>query len=349
MYHARILGTGSFLPQKKIDNRDLYGMIKGFDAQKGRESFKKREIDVTGLSDAEVFDRWVQQVSGIKVRHFFTDVDIKPHPRYTPKKRVELMGSYAAEAAIQKAGIAKEEIDSVIFATLTSDTMCPNPAVVLSDFMGLGEPGAITTNTACSGFIDALGLAMMQVQTGIYKTVLIVTSEQFQDFLNMNDPTTAILFGDGASACVVSRSEEPGILSYWSGSRYSENIILNMGEKLQMGGGPLVQRSAVNAMHLAATKALERAGLTMADIDYVLPHQANVRILIELAKKLEIPENKMFFTIDRTANISCATIPVTLDWFCRGQMPGQAYKKGMTILSTAVGGGYVFSGSVFKI
>jgi 3-oxoacyl-[acyl-carrier-protein] synthase-3 len=268
--------------------------------------------------------------------------------KYTDKKNLELMGYFASLEAIKDAKIDPSEIDGVIVATMTSDTLCPNSAVTLADMLGLGEVGTIVNNTACSGFLDALGDAYAKVLTGIHKNVLVVAADQLQTRMDWADPTTAILFGDGAGAAIIGRTEKPGIKSFWAGSNYSENITMAYGDKLVMGGGPLVLKKAVNAMHHTAVMAMERAGKMMDEIAFVLPHQANLRILQELARKFGIEEKRMLISVQKIANISAATVPVTLDQYRRGQLAGCPYKPGALLVATSVGGGYSFAGSVFE-
>lgn len=352
MFEARITGIGSYLPVQIVDNVTLYDKITGFDPGRCRESFAKRGEPADGLSDAQVFDRWVRQVCGIAQRHIWSDADAQAFPKkdlYDRHRHCEIMAANAAEDAILQAGIDRSKIDTVIFATVTSDTIIPNPGVILSHLLGLGEVATITTNTACSGFLDALGDAYARVRSGLSKCVLLATGEQFSGRMRYDDPTTAILFGDGAAVCVVERSETPGIRSWWAGSRFSNNITMGYNEPIVMGGGPLVQKNAVLAMASAAHKALDLAGVTLDQIDAIVPHQANVRILIELARKLGVPPERVAMPIDQIANISCATIPTVLDWYKRGRLAALPYKPGALVLGTSVGGGYAYTGSVFSL
>ncbi|MBN8215039.1 MAG: ketoacyl-ACP synthase III [Spirochaetes bacterium] len=352
MFEARITGVGSYLPSQIVDNVALYGKISGFDPGRCRESFAKRGDPADGLNDAQVFDRWVKQVSGIAQRHVWSDADAEAFPKkdlYDRHRHCEIMAANAAEAALAQAGIDRSAIDTVIFATVTSDTIIPNPGVILAHLLGLGEVATITTNTACSGFLDALGDAYARVRSGLSKCVLLATGEQFSGRMRYDDPTTAILFGDGAAVCLVERCEEASIRSWWAGSRYSNNITMGYGEPIVMGGGPLVQKNAVNAMATAGHKALELAGVGLDQIHAIVPHQANVRILIELARKLGVPPEKVAMPIDKMANISCATIPTVLDWYKRGLLPTLPYKPGALVLSVSVGGGYAYTGSVFAL
>jgi len=347
MRHARILGTGIFLPEKEIKNTELFGNIRNFDSIKARESLQKRMVSADELSDEQVFDQWVKQVSGISGRRFFTEIDITGNSLHTSGSEVETMGALAARAALSDAGLSADAVDAVIFATITASTIIPNPGCTVAHYLNIPNAATLTVNTACSGFVDILGDAYAKIASGIHNTILLITSEKFSHKVDMGDPTTAILFGDGAAACVVGQSTEPGIQGYWSGSRISDYIVMRENSFLKMGGGPLVQKNAVNAMYDAACRTLEITKTNFEDYDYVIPHQANVRILQQLAHKMKIPEEKMLMTIDITANISCATIPSALDMLRKNRLPQYPYTKGQKILSTALGGGYTYAACAY--
>ena len=348
MPNAKILGTGSYLPKKKITNIELFEKISNFDVKKARYSLQKKGVAIEALNDSEIFDCWVKQVCGVTQRFNFSEADETPFEG--SNKNLEAMAYHASLAAIEEAGIDKEEIDAVLFASFTSDCLIPNSAVVLSLKLELKNPSAITSNTACCGFLDVLGDGFIKIKAGMHKTVLVVAAEQFSNRLNFCDPTTAILFGDGAGAAVLQAAEEEAVGAYYSGSSYSENITMTYGESLAMGGGPLVQKKAVHTMAQAAHKAMALAGTSIDQYDYVLPHQANLRILKELAHKMKIDEEKVITAIDIIANISCATVPVALDLFRKGKLKQKPKKKSdVRYLSTAVGGGYCYASVPFTL
>ncbi len=343
MYNAKILGLGSFLPAKKVDNKELYKLVKNFDLTKARSSFAKRNINPDQYTDEVIFDMWVKQVSGISYRYHFSDADLGEIENYNPDNSVELMGYYAAKEAIQDAKMELRDIESVIFVTVTSDQFIPNPGCIASNFLGLTKPSAITCNTACSGFVDALGIAYAKIASGIHENVLIIASEKFSTKLNYNDPTSSILFGDGAGACLVGRSDSPNIKGYCSESNFSLSITYGLNIPLAMGGGPMIQKNAVTSMYHIAQRAAEKSETEIGDYDYIVPHQANIRILEQLSKKMKIDFDKMVVTIGLTANISCATIPFSLGQLKQNKLAKYPYKENSKILLTALGGGYAYS------
>ncbi len=339
-FNVAIAGTGSFLPKKAIPNAELYSRVRNVDIARIREFCKKRDIPYESMSEAELFDLWVERVTGIVSRRHITADDALPE-----YAEVETMAAHAAREAIKDAVIGTDAIDYVIAATFTARTLIPNPACTLTNLLSIPKAGGITINTACSGFLDALIDAYAKIRAGIYRTVLVVSSEFISNILDFDDPTTAILFGDGAGACILTRSEKPGIDGVFSQARYSaEHITMRSGSRIIMGGGPLVQRNAVNAMFDAATAAAARSDRTLNDYDFIIPHQANGRIMSELAKKMAIPETKMPSVINTLGNMSCASIPVTLDRLRKGNLEGYSYKPGARILLTAVAGGYSIAG-----
>ena len=345
MFGVKIKGTGSFLPKKKINNFELYKKINNFDIDRAKESLSKKNINEDNSTENEIFDHWVQMVSGIESRHVVSDQD-----SFRDHYEVEGMAYQASLNAIASSGIDKNEIESIILTSFTPTTLIPNSACTLTDLLGLTNCSGITLNTACSGFLDGLMDAYAKIAAGLYKTVLVVSSEYISKEISLDDPTTAILFSDGAGACILKRSEENHMLGFFSKANYSDQH-LNMynGNKLKMGGGPLVQRNAVNAMYESALQISQKTGLGFNDFDYIIPHQANLRIMRELARKMELTDHKMIETVQSVGNTSCATIPISLDLLCRGKLNGFRYKDKSKILCTSVGGGYTYAACAFVI
>ncbi len=342
---SKIIGTGSFLPDIKITNELLFEKIEQFDYDRAALSLSKKGVDVEPLSKAQVFDKWVQQVCGIENRYFATDDLINSEFGVN-----ERMGFLAAEKAIADAGIDKNDIDTVIFATYSPAKLIPNSAIYAAHQLGLENTQGFTLNTACSGFLDSLGVADAKIQSGQSETVLVIASEYMSGNMNYADPTTAILFGDGAGAAIVQKTEEKGILSYYSAMDFSpENITMDYGGTLKMGGGPNVQRRAVNAMSGALENALSKTDKEVADLDVVIPHQANLRIITQLQKKLKLTNEQMVATIQDMGNLGGATSAIALDKYRQGVVDYK-YNKGETLVGmTVVGGGYTYSSVVMYI
>jgi 3-oxoacyl-[acyl-carrier-protein] synthase-3 len=343
MYDVKVMGVGSYLPSKVVTNQELYPIIRNFDLDKTKDSFIKNNVDISKMNDGDVFDAWVQKVCGIKTRHWVSGID-----DFSDYLELEDMAARASELAIADAGIDREEIDAIVFTTMTSLTIIPSSACTLSHFLKLENCAGITTNNACSGFLDGFLDAYAKIRAGIYKTVLVASSEYLSKDLDLTDPTTAILFADGAAAVIMQRSSTPDVLGCYSMIKYSDqHILMHAGEKIQMGGGPLVQRNAVNAMHQAATEVCSQAKMNFNDFDFIVPHQANLRIINELERKMELSESKMVKSIRDIGNTSCATVPITVDMLVKNKLPDYKYKKGAKILCTSVGGGYTFAAGAF--
>jgi len=342
MRTARIIGTGSYLPREIVTNKELSYKIRNFRADDAEKMLLRKGYNVEMMSDRELFDAWVQQVTGIKKRHFYTE-DFDKRKGFIGS--VENMGAEAAKEALNSAGISAKNLDYIIFSTFTQDLDIPNPACSLSHLIGAESIGGIPINTACSGFIDGLIDAYCRICSGFYKTILVVASERLSKVTNYDDPKTAVLFADGAGAVVLQKSET-GILGFYSELDYSQEHIklksINY-KKIEMGGGPNVLKRAVEAMEKAGLKALERANLKLEDIDYIIPHQANQRITKSLANKLKIPKSKIIETINNFGNTSGASVAIALDKVIKGEVEGIKIKRGNKILLTSVGGGYTLA------
>ncbi len=365
-YEAVIAGTGSFLPKKNVTNKELFTRISGFNAQRALTALKKRNKDFPSSSAAdEVFDAWVLQVCGIEERPFLSEGELEKG------LEVESMAAHAAEAAIQAAEMNLEAIGHVVFSTYSSSRIMPSPACVLVKKLGLrqglslagngSEKGdtktvlgcsALTVNGACSGFLDALIDAVIKIRCGMFEHVLVVAADYLSNKMNFSDPTSAIIFSDGAGALLLSRAKpedtRPKILGFASAIEYSEQVYMENSGTIFFKGdsGPLVQRHAVNSMYNIGLAALESCGLSFADLQAVLPHQANSRIIEALRKKINQKDILVLNKIAKLGNLSSATVPVLLDLYMRKKIYAKTYARAQKLLLTSVGGGYTFSAVV---
>lgn len=323
--YARIIGTGSYLPPRRLTNDDLAA-----------------ELATRGL---ETSDEWIVERTGIRARHFAA-----------PDVTSSDLALEASRKAIEAAGIDAQDIDLIIVATSTPDMVFPSTAAILQNKLGItnGCP-AFDVQAVCSGFVYALTVADSMIQSGAAKRVLVVGSEVFSRILDFNDRTTCVLFGDGAGAVVLEASDEPGILStelHADGSHVGILCVPGnvsggnvLGDPLLKMDGQAVFKLAVSVLDKAARATLEKAGLTEADIDWLIPHQANIRIMQSTARKLKLPMDKVVVTVDQHGNTSAASIPLALD---HGVRTGQV-KKGQTVLLEGVGGGFTWGAVLLKM
>ncbi len=325
LYKSRIAGTGSYLPEKILTNSDLEKLV------------------VTS-------DQWITERTGIKERRMASDTQATSD-----------LGLIAAQKALESAGITAQEIDFIIFATVTPDYVMPSTACLLQAKLGARNVGAVDVSAACSGFIYALSMADLFIKTGVYKNILVVGAEVIHRIVNYEDRDTCILFGDGAGAFVVTRAQadDPSQV-------FSFNLRANgeLGHLFELPGGgsvnPLSQKvldgkmqyvrmkgreifkHAVRTMVACCDEALRDASSTVQDIDWLIPHQANIRILEAVASHFEYPLEKVVVNIQKTGNTSAATIPVAFDEAVRdGRI-----QRGQKIMLTAFGAG-ITSGSLF--
>ena len=323
--YARITGTGSYLPPRRLTNNDLAAEL----AQRGLETS----------------DEWIVERTGIRARHFAA-----------PEVASSDLALEASRKAIEAAGISAQDIDLIIVATSTPDMVFPSTAAILQHKLGItnGCP-AFDVQAVCSGFVYALTVADSMIQTGAAKRVLVVGSEVFSRILDFNDRTTCVLFGDGAGAVVLEASDEPGILStelHADGSHVGILCVPGnlsggnvLGDPLLKMDGQAVFKLAVSVLDKAARATLEKAGLTEADIDWLIPHQANIRIMQSTARKLKLSMDKVVVTVDQHGNTSAASIPLALD---HGVRSGQV-QKGQTVLLEGVGGGFTWGAVLLKM
>jgi 3-oxoacyl-[acyl-carrier-protein] synthase III len=320
-----ILGTGSYLPEKVLTNADLEKMV-------------------------DTNDEWIVSRTGIRERRIAaldeasSDLSVK-----------------AAEKALKKAGIRAEELDMIIVTTVTPDMNFPATACLVQDRLGAKKAATFDLSAACTGFIYGISTGAQFIATGVYKYVLVIGVECLSRIVDWTDRNTCVLFGDGAGAAVLGPVEEGyGFLSFELGGDGSGGNLLNLpagGSRLPASektiqerlhyvhmSGREVFKFAVRVMGNATEEALAKAGLSKEDIDFLVPHQANIRIIDSAVKRLGLTEDKVVVNLDRYGNMSSASIPVALDEAVeRGQI-----KKGDTMVLCGFGGGLTWGATVLK-
>ena len=313
MSFSRIVGVGSFLPGSPVSNDDLVA----------------RGVDTS--------DEWVTSRTGIKCRHL-ADAHCK-----TSDLALE-----ASRKALHSAGIGAEEIDLIIVATTTPDYIFPSTACFLQARLGVSGAMAFDVQAVCSGFVYALIVADKFIRSGSHKTALVVGAETFSRILDWNDRGTCGLFGDGAGAVVLEASEKPGILAAAAYADGSQSDILSVpgavhngqviGDPFLRMDGQAVFKFAVNALSEVALECCDQAGIQPQDVDWLIPHQANLRIINSIGKKLKIGSEKVIVTVDRHGNTSAASVPLALDAAVRdGRI-----QRGQKVLLEGVGGGFTW-------
>ncbi len=315
--YSRITGTGSFLPPRRVTNADLVAEL----AAKG----------------VETTDDWIVERTGIRARHF-------AGPDVTSSD----LGAQAALHAMSAAGVSAGEIDLIIVATSTPDMIFPSAACILQNKLGIAGCPAFDVQAVCSGFVYALTIADSMIKTGSASKALVIGAEVFSRILDFNDRTTCVLFGDGAGAVVLEASDLPGILAcdlHADGKHVGILCVPGtvaggrvLGDPLLKMDGQAVFKLAVGVLHDTALATLEKAGRTAADIDWLIPHQANIRIMQSTARKLKIPHEKVVVTVDQHGNTSAASIPLALDAAVRAG----TIRPGETLLLEGVGGGFTW-------
>jgi 3-oxoacyl-[acyl-carrier-protein] synthase III len=315
--YSRITGTGSFLPPRRVTNADLAAQL--------------------AAEGVETSDEWIVERTGIRARHF-AERDVSTSD----------LGVQAARSALEAAGRKASEIDLIIVATSTPDMVFPSSATILQNKLGIAGCPAFDLQAVCSGFVYALTVADSMIKSGAASKALVIGAEVFSRILDFTDRTTCVLFGDGAGAVVLEASETPGILSsdLHADGKHVEILCVPgtvfggkvHGNPLLRMDGQAVFKLAVGVLEDAARAALAKAGRTEADIDWLIPHQANIRIMQGTAKKLKLPMDKLVVTVDQHGNTSAASIPLALDAAVRG---GKV-KKGDTLMLEGVGGGFTW-------
>jgi 3-oxoacyl-[acyl-carrier-protein] synthase III len=318
--HARITGTGSSLPPLRLTNDDMVARL----AARG----------------VETSDEWIVERTGIRARHFVADGVYASD-----------LAEQACRSAMQAAGVNPSDIDLIIVATSTPDMVFPSTAAILQNKLGIAGCPVFDVQAVCSGFIYALTVADAMIKTGSANKALVVGSEVFSRLLNFDDRTTCVLFGDGAGAVVIEASDQPGILAtdIHADGRHTGILCVPghvsggqiLGDPMLRMDGQAVFKLAVGVLEDTARASLKKAGKVAADIDWLIPHQANIRIMQSTARKLKLPMDKVVVTVDEHGNTSAASIPLALDHAVRA---GQV-KPGQTLMLEGVGGGFTW-GSV---
>ena len=322
--YSRITGTGSYLPPRRLSNADLV-----------------IELAAKGI---ETSDNWIVERTGIRARHFAA-----------PDVCSSDLGLHAATKALQAAGLEAKEIDLIIVATSTPDMVFPSTACILQHKLGASGCAAFDVQAVCSGFVYALTIADAMIQTGAANKALVLGSEVFSRILDFTDRTTCVLFGDGAGAVVLEASDRPGILAsdlhadgkhvgilcvpgYLSGGRVIGDPLLKM-------DGQAVFKLAVGVLEQSARAVLSKADKSASEVDWLIPHQANIRIMQSTAKRLKMGMERVMVTVDQHGNTSAASIPLALDAGVRGGkiLPGQL------LMLEGVGGGFTWGAVLLNL
>ncbi len=320
---SRILGTGSHLPADRVTNQAL--------------------ADRLAADGIETSDDWIVERTGIRARHFAAPDETSSDLAYP-----------AAQAALAAAGVKAEELDLIIVATSTPDMVFPSTACLLQKKLGAFGCAAFDVQAVCSGFIYALSVADSMIKSGAARKALVVGAEVFSRILDFRDRTTCVLFGDGAGAVVLGASDEPGLLAteLHADARHTDILCTPgtlaggqvLGSPFLKMDGQAVFKLAVGLLDKVARSVLDKAGLTDADIDWLIPHQANIRIMQGTAKKLRMPLDKLIVTVDEHGNTSAASVPLALDVAVRS---GRV-RRGDTVMLEGVGGGFTWGAALLK-
>ena len=320
--YSRIAGTGSYLPSKVLTNDDLSKIV-------------------------DTSDEWIASRTGIRERHIAAEGETT----------VDL-GLQASLRALEAAGVEPSEIDLIIFGTTTPDLVFPSSACLMQQRLGIAGCGAFDVNAACSGFLYALSVADKFIKSGDAKTVLVVGAETLTRMVDWTDRTTCVLFGDGAGAVVLKADSETGILSTHLHADGSKKELLwnpvgvsvgfdtsahNAGVRIEMAGSD-VFKYAVKALDSVVEETLEANGLDRHDIDWLIPHQANLRIIEATAKRLDMPMERVVVTVDRHGNTSSGSVPLALDEAVRS---GKV-QRGQLVLLEAFGGGFTWGSALLR-
>jgi len=321
MTYARIAGIGSFLPEKVVSNKDL-----------------EKTMDTS--------DEWIRERTGIKRRHVASEGET-----------TSSMGLEAARRAMEMADVGPADIDLIIVGTATPDKVFPATACIIQRQLGTAGGPAFDVHAACSGFVFGLDLANRYIRTGGAKTALVIGSETLSRITDWEDRGTAVLFGDGAGAVVLEASDEAGILSthIHADGQYEELLHveqgISVGYDITRAGGAFIKmegnavfRRAVATFDNIARETVADLDGHLDDIDWFVPHQANMRIIKAAAKKLEMPMERVIATVDEHANTSGASIPLALDLAVRdGRI-----QRGQTLLFAAFGAGFTWGSAMVK-
>ena len=322
--YSRITGTGSYLPPRRLTNADLVA-----------------ELAAQGIESS---DEWIVERTGIRARHF-ADAGVFSSD----------LALAASNNALQAAGVEAKDLDLIIVATSTPDMVFPSTACILQNKLGNHGAPAFDVQAVCSGFIYALTLADAMIRAGAVKKALVVGAEVFSRILDFKDRTTCVLFGDGAGAVVLQASGTPGILAtdlHADGQHVDILCVPGqvcggqiLGDPLLRMDGQAVFKLAVGVLDEAARAVLAKAGMAATEVDWLIPHQANIRIMQSTARKLKLPMDKVVVTVDQHGNTSAASVGLALDSAVRS---GQV-QSGQTLLLEAVGGGFTWGAVLLKL
>ena len=324
MKRVGIIGVGEYLPEKILTNADLEKMV-------------------------ETSDEWITTRTGIKERHLAKE-----------GQATSDIAFLAAQKALENAKLKPEDLDLIIVATITPDMPFPSVSSIIQNKLGAKKAACFDISAACAGFVYGLSVAQNFIASSVYKNALVIGAEVLSSITDWQDRNTCVLFGDGAGAAILSEVKTGGIISTYLGCDGSKSDILNMpagGSRnpaseetvknrqhfLKMHGNELF-KIAVNTMTDAAETVLKQAGMNFKDVDLIIPHQANARIIMAVAKKLGIPENKVYLNIERCGNMSSAS---TVTALCEAVQEGRV-KKGDIILLDAFGAGLVWGASIIE-
>ena len=315
--YSRITGTGSYLPSTRLSNAQL------------AEQLAARGVETS--------DEWIVARTGIKARHFAD-----------PDMPCSDLAVAAAQQALAAAGLGAADIDLIILATSTPDMVFPSTACIVQRKLGIAGGAAFDIQAVCSGFVYALSVADSMIRGGVARKALVIGAEVFSRLLDFNDRTTCVLFGDGAGAVVLEASSTPGILAseLHADGRHADILCTPgsvsggrmLGDPFLKMDGQAVFKLAVGVLEEVARSVLAKAGRSEADIDWLIPHQANIRIMHGTAKKLKMPLDKLIVTVDEHGNTSAASIPLALDSAVRAG----TIKPGDTVMLEGVGGGFTW-------
>lgn len=316
----RIMGTGSYLPENIVTNDDLAKIM-------------------------DTSDEWIASRTGIRARHLVKE------------ETTAQMSAEAAKKALDEAGMKAEDLDLIIVGTLSGDYVTPSTACEVQAILGAEKAVAFDINAACSGFMFAMNTAYAYIHSGIYQNALVIGAETLSKLMDWNDRSTCVLFGDGAGAAVV-RADKTGLLHFTQGADGSKGMVLSC--RGRMNNNPLVKNSvkpayvsmdgqevykfAVSTVPASIQKVLEEAGLEVTDVKYFLLHQANIRIIQSVAKRLKADINKFPTTLEHCGNISAGSVPILLD---------EVHKKGMLqrgdkLVMAGFGAGLTWSAAVIE-
>ena len=315
--YSRITGTGSYLPPNRLTNEALAAQL--------------------ALDGVETSDQWIVERTGIKARHFAA-----------PDVVSSDLALVAAKRALEAADVDAANIDLIIVATSTPDMVFPSTACLLQQKLGVHGCAAFDVQAVCAGFVYALTVADSMIRTGAARRALVVGAEVFSRILDFKDRTTCVLFGDGAGAVVLEASDTPGILAseLHADGRYVDILCVPgtvsggrvIGDPLLKMDGPAVFKLAVGVLEDVARSVLEKAGRTTEDLDWLIPHQANIRIMQGTAKRMKLSMDKLIVTVHEHGNTSAASVPLALDESVRNGK----IKPGDTVLLEGVGGGFTW-------